>query len=80
MGLLFEIGKVKAMDMKSWKTTLGGIATILTPILIAVKAMLDNDTATIPDWTAVAVAFPIGLALICARDNDVSSETAGIKK
>lgn len=65
--------------MKSWKTTLGGIVTILTPILIAIKAVVDNDTATIPDWTAVAVAFPIGLALICARDADVSSEKQGIK-
>lgn len=64
---------------KSWKTTTAGIAAIVAAAATAVVALFDADPATVPDWGAVAAAFIAGVGLILARDNDVSSESAGAK-
>lgn len=65
--------------MKSGKTTILGIITILTALLSAAKAFLDGDPSTVPDWTAVITAVTAGIGLIAARDNNVTSEQAGAK-
>lgn len=65
------------MKNGSWKTTVAGIAAIVTALGSAVGALFDADPATLPDWGAVAAAILAGIGLIAARDNDVSSEKAG---
>jgi hypothetical protein len=65
--------------MKSWKTSLTGIAAILTAVGAAIMALMDNDPATVIDVAATAAAVMAGVGLIFARDNNVSSEAAGAK-
>ena len=65
--------------MKSWKTTVAGIAAILTAGGAALTALTDNNPATSPDYAALIAACIAGLGLIFARDNDVSSEDVGAK-
>ena len=54
--------------MKNTKTTVLGVATILTAISSAVMAMVDNDPATTFDIAAVIAACTAGIGLIFARD------------
>lgn len=63
----------------SWRTTLAGIAAIVTAVASAVAALFDSDPATVPEWGAVAAAVMAGVGLLNARDNKVSSESAGAK-
>ena len=63
--------------MKSWKTTLSGVAVILGAVATAIKAGLAGDYATA--LGALATGVPAGVGLIAARDNSVSSEQAGAK-
>lgn len=65
--------------MKSWKTSLTGIAAILTAVGAAIMALMDNDPATVIDVAATAAAIMAGVGLLFARDNNVSSEAAGAK-
>lgn len=65
--------------MKSWKTTVTGIAAILTAVGAALTALFDNDPATTLDVAVTASAIMAGIGLIFARDNGVSSEEAGAK-
>jgi putative flippase GtrA len=62
--------------MKSWKTTLTGVLTILVAGGTAVKLLLTGGQ---PDWTATIAAIIAGFGLIAARDNSVTSEQAGAK-
>lgn len=64
--------------MKSWKTTLGGVATILAGVSAAIKFALANDYGAA--ITTLTTTLPAGIALIFARDNNVSSEQAGVSK
>lgn len=65
--------------MKSWKTTVTGIAAVLTAIGSALTALFDNDPNTTLDVAVTASAIMAGIGLIFARDNNVSSEDAGAK-
>lgn len=65
--------------MKSWKTTVTGIAAVLTAVGSALTALFDNDPNTTLDVTVTASAIMAGIGLIFARDNNVSSEDAGAK-
>jgi len=53
---------------KNPKTTVLGIATILTAVSSAVIALLDNDPATVFDVASVVAAVTAGLGLILAKD------------
>src|SRR5688500_20255917 len=65
--------------MKSWQTTLAGIAAIVAAIANAIVAQFDSDPMTVPDWPLVVAAIAAGIGLIRARDNDKSSEDVGAK-
>lgn len=65
--------------MRSPRTTLAGLAAILTAGGAALTALADNDPLTAPDWASLIAAVIAGLGLIFARDNNVSSEAAGAK-
>ena len=54
--------------MKNAKTTVLGIATILTALGSAVVALIDGDPATTFDIASVVAACTAGLGLIVAKD------------
>lgn len=54
--------------MKNAKTTVLGIATLLTALGSAVVALLDGDPATTFDIASVVAACTAGLGLIMAKD------------
>jgi hypothetical protein len=62
--------------MKSYKTTLAGIAAILVAAASVLTGLSDG---TAVDWTAVIGAVIAGIGLIAARDHNVTSEQAGAK-
>ena len=61
--------------MKSIKTTAFGIVTILAALSLAAKALLDADSATMPDWGAIATAIAAGIGLIMAKDFNITGGT-----
>lgn len=65
--------------MKSYKTTALGIATILGAIAAAAVAMLDGDPGTAFSWPTTIAAITAGIGLMAARDNSVTSKSAGAK-
>jgi hypothetical protein len=67
------------MMIKSWKTSLAGIAAVGVVLFAALEMQFDNDPLTVPNWGAVVGAMIAGVGLLFARDNDVSSESAGAK-
>lgn len=63
----------------SWRTTLAGFVLGLTLIFGQANNMLDNDPSTSFDLQKVLEGLgAMGLGLF-ARDNGVTSETAGAK-
>ena len=60
----------------SWRTSLLGILTILGAVGNYGTALLDNDPATVADWKTTSAVVAVGLGLLAARDNKVSSEEA----
>jgi hypothetical protein len=53
--------------MKSWQTTVAGIAAILTAIGAALGPLLDGDPLTNPEWGVTVAAVMAGVGLIFAR-------------
>jgi hypothetical protein len=62
--------------MTSWRTTATGILAILAAVATVLKAELDGDPVTVPDWGTALAAVLAGVGLIAARDNKVTSEQA----
>lgn len=60
----------------SWKTSLAGVASILTGLLALIHSA-QNNTITTSDITVALTAITTGIGLIFARDNNVSSEQVG---
>jgi hypothetical protein len=73
------INKERDKHMTSWKTTMAGIGAILACVGGVLKALFDNDPSTNPDWATLVPTLVAAFGLIFARDNKVSSETAGAK-
>ena len=66
---ILKMGKVLTMKT-SMKTTILGIATILTAISSATIALLDGDPLTNFDVGSVIAAITAGIGLILAKDSD----------
>ena len=64
----------------SWRTNSLGVVMILGAICVAAKALLDTDPETVINIEGTIAAIMAGIALIMARDNNVSSEEAGATK
>jgi hypothetical protein len=62
--------------MRSWKTTLAGIAGILIAGGTAINFVLAGDFASA---IAAASVVPAAIGLLFARDNNVTSEDVGAK-
>ena len=62
--------------MRSWKTTITGILTIIIAVGSAAKLLLTGGQ---PDWASTIAAITAGFGLVSARDNKVTSEQAGAK-
>jgi len=65
--------------MKSWKTTTAGVVAGLGIIATQVSYLLDNDVLTTFSIEACFAALGIMGIGFFARDNKVTSETAGAK-
>ena len=61
--------------MKSWKTTVAGIVTIVIALGSAALTLLDGNSATNPDMGALIAAFVAGIGLITAKDSNVTGGT-----
>lgn len=64
--------------MSSWRTTVLGVCALLAAVGSLGKAMFDGDPTTIPGFEEVIAAI-LGLGLLIARDNKVTSKQAGAK-
>ena len=64
--------------MRSWKTTLLGVGTMLAVVGAALKAAFDGDPATVVEYGPLAAGLTAGIGLVFARDNDRSSEDVGV--
>ena len=64
--------------MKSWKTSLAGVAALCTALGTILKAWAAGGPAALAtiDWTATIASISAGLGLLAARDNNVTSEQA----
>lgn len=58
--------------MKSWRTTLLGILTVLGAVTAVLKALVDGDPSTNPDWVTTWAAVTAGVGLIFAKDHNVT--------
>ncbi|HEY8562813.1 MAG TPA: hypothetical protein VIL74_20715 [Pyrinomonadaceae bacterium] len=70
------------MEKLSWKTTLGGIAALLTGIGMLGKVINDfllGEPVSFEQVTIAISAIGAGVAGIAARDNNVSSEDVGVR-
>lgn len=61
--------------MKSWKTTVAGIAAMVASLAGALAAEFDSDPATMAEWSAVIAAFIAGVGLLFAKDNKAAEQT-----
>ena len=63
--------------MKSWKTTLTGVLAFLGIASQQLVYLVDADPGTNPEWNLVIGGLMTLIMGFTARDNDVSSESAG---
>lgn len=74
-----DVGMRKSPFSGSWKTSATGWGAALVIIGTVLKQLTDGDPATNPDWNTLIPAFLVAIGLSTARDNNVSSEDAGLK-
>lgn len=63
--------------MKSWKTTLTGVLTIVAALSAAAISYLQHGTP--PDFTVLLPALMSGIGLIHAKDSDGTSGGAALR-
>jgi hypothetical protein len=64
---------------QSWRTTLSGVFTGIALLLGQALTLLDNDPKTNLDFTVIMAAFGMFSLGFTARDENVTSEQAGLK-
>ncbi len=71
----------RALEGKSmsWKTTMLGVATLVVTLGSAAVALLDGNPETGIEIESLIVQVTAAIGLICARDNNKSSEAVGVK-
>ena len=63
--------------LTNWKTTLGGLATLLGGVVVILRALTDGwQSGDLEVVTGGFTAITTGGALIFARDSDKSSEAS----
>lgn len=72
------MNKLLAFIPASWRTTLAGIALILTALGGMITALTDNNPET-TITEAQIIEIVTGFGFLVARDNKVSSEKANAK-
>ncbi len=65
------------MNLASWRTSLAGLLTVIGVSIPTIKAAVDGDPSTVPDWQIVLAAAGTFVVSLLARDNKVTSEQAG---
>ena len=60
--------------MKSWKTTIAGIAAAVAAIASAVNAQFDANPETQPEWGLVIASVTAAFGLLKAKDDDKKEE------
>ncbi len=63
----------------SYKTTTAALSALAIAAVSAIKAVLDGDPTTNPDWPLIFTAAASAIGLMFARDDDKSSEDVGAK-
>lgn len=54
--------------MKNWKTTVAGIAAILSGLAGATFVQFDGDPSTAPNWVLLGPLMLTGIGLLFGRD------------
>jgi len=65
--------------MKSWKTTVGGIGGILAALATVLAWVSKGYVPSMEEAALVFAAFSNGISGFFARDDNVTSEQAGLK-
>ena len=65
--------------MKSWRTSLAGIANFVGVLAVQLSAQFDADPNTAPNWALVLSAGVVLFGFLSARDANVTSEQQGLK-
>jgi uncharacterized membrane protein HdeD (DUF308 family) len=69
-------GVDKMLKSASWKTTAGGVVSVLLAVLNIADGLINGTPI---NWTVSIAAISAGLSLIFARDNDKTSEQVKAK-
>ena len=56
--------------MKNRNTTIAGVITAAVAILTGIKAAIDSDPATIPDYGLIIASITTACGLIFAKDGN----------
>lgn len=67
--------EVDAM-LTNWKTSLGGVAAILSALTILIQGLAEGGFGGV-EWEAMFAALTAGIGLLAARDWDKTSEENG---
>jgi len=65
--------------LRNWKTSSVAIGMIAVALGNALPLLLDGDVNTQPNWNVLIPEVMAALALLFARDADVSSQDSGVR-
>ena len=74
------MGKFFGNVAGNWKTTLAGVLSAASVIMLQVSYMFDGIDATNPDWNVALLALGTAVSLLFAKDGDKTSEDLKLYK
>ncbi len=74
-----DLKKVLVAALRNWKTTSVALGMIAVALGQAVPLLFDGDANTQPNWNVLIPEIMAALALLFARDADVSSQDSGVR-